>query len=132
MALSLVYFALPWVLLLSVIVLLTMALIVAAGLEARTLSQRLGQLTVRRSLPTVVGRDVAFGVVWEIENAGDDDVRGELRDVAPRSAAPRILSSPFDAAARRGRVSLAHACRIVERGQQQFGPVWIQIGRAHV
>ncbi len=130
-ALSLVYFALPWVLLLSVIVLLTMALIVAAGLEARTLSQRLGQLTVRRSLPTVVGRDVAFGVVWEIENAGDDDVRGELRDVAPRSAAPRILSSPFDAAARRGRVSLAHACRIVERGQQQFGPVWIRLFGSH-
>ena len=39
--LSLVYFALPWTLLLSAIVLLTLALIVAAVLEARMLWRRL-------------------------------------------------------------------------------------------
>jgi len=126
-ALSLVYFALPWMLLLSVIVVLTAALIFAAVLEARTLWRRLGQLTVRRSLPAVVGRDVAFGVGWEIENPGDDDLSGELRDVVPRATTPRFSTSQFDVAARGGRASLAQACRITERGLHEFGPIWIRL-----
>ena len=126
-ALSLVYFALPWLVLLSAIVLLALTLIVTAVLEARTLSQRLGQLIVRRSLPTVVGRDVAFGIGWEIENSSDDDLRGELRDVAPRATTPRFSINPFDVVARGGRASLAEVCRIEERGLHEFGPIWIRL-----
>ena len=125
--LSLVYFALPWTLLLSAIVLLTLALIVAAVLEARMMWRHLGQLTVRRSLPAIVGRDVAFGVGWEIENASDDELRGELRDVAPHATTPQFSISPFEVAARGGRSSLSQACRIAERGLHEFGPIWIRL-----
>ncbi len=127
MALSLVHFALPGMLLLSLIVVLTTVLISAAVLEARTLWRRLGQLTVRRSLPTVVGRDVEFGVGWEIENASDDDLSGELRDVTPRATMPRFWTSPFGVASRGGRTTLALACRIAERGLHEFGPIWIRL-----
>ena len=89
--------------------------------------RRLGQLTVRRSLPSIVGRDVAFGVGWEIENSSDDDLRGELREVVPRATTPQFSISPFEVAARGGRSSLSQACRIAERGLHEFGPIWIRL-----
>ena len=125
--LSLVHFIFPWQALLYLLALITVVLLVAAVIEARSLMRCLGQLNVRRSLPTVVGRNSVFAISWEIENKADVDLQGELRDVTPNAASPRFSIHSFDVAARGGRASLAHACRISERGLHMFGPVWIRL-----
>jgi uncharacterized protein (DUF58 family) len=125
--LSLVYSVLPWMLILGMIVLLLSALTIAALLEAKALGNSLAQLKVRRTLPVVVGRDVAFTVTWEIENTGRDSVKGELRDVLPASASPRFLELPFIADALIGRDTVAEALRISVRGRHHFGSIWVRL-----
>jgi uncharacterized protein (DUF58 family) len=125
--LSLIHFLFPWQILLYLIALITAVLFVMTAIEAVKLSRCLGQLNVRRLLPTVVGRNSAFTISWEIENNGEEDLQGELRDVTPVAATPRFSIHHFDIAARGGRVSLTHVCRISERGLHTFGPVWIRL-----
>lgn len=125
--LSIVNFALPSLALVTLIALLAVALLVAAGLELRAVIAASAKLKVRRSLPSVVGRNAAFSIVWEIDNENDAELSGDLRDVVPSQALPRFETHSFQIAARRGRVPMSQACRIVERGKHSFGPVWIRI-----
>jgi uncharacterized protein (DUF58 family) len=94
--------------------------------ERGTLVRMFEAIDVRRSMPSVVGRDRFFDVGLTVTNAGTTTVLGELRDEHPPAAVPRLVRYAVSAPAG-GTTSVATTCRIPERGRHAFGPVWIRI-----
>lgn len=109
---------------------LLLALLGMAGLlslfDYRALKARLSQLDVSRSLPQVVGRDIAFDSEIRVANTGPSDVQGVLRDVHPAAAVPFFTTEPF-AIASGETWSRCDPLSIPERGRHEFGPIWIRL-----
>jgi uncharacterized protein (DUF58 family) len=102
------------------------ALAVAAEFERRQLKLEVARLTVNRTLPAVIGRDAPFESTLTVFNTSRVVVDGELRDVLPAAANPRLAIHPL-------RLSPTSAApfttkvRIPDRGRHQFGPVWVRL-----
>lgn len=104
----------------------TAALAVGAFSDWRHLKQSLPYISVRRTLPNVVGRDLPFDLVLTVINGIDRPVVGEVRDVHPAEALPQLAVHAFTLAPL-GTTSLAINCRIPVRGRHAFGPVWVRL-----
>lgn len=104
----------------------TAVLAVGAVLDWRELSRRLPLVSIRRSLPIVVGRDLPFTVELTATNGSDRRLAGEVRDVHPASTAPQLAMHELSLAAH-GSATLSTTCRIPARGRHSFGPVWIRL-----
>jgi uncharacterized protein (DUF58 family) len=101
-------------------------LAIAAWRERAELARAFEAIEVRRSMPTVVGRDRPFDVGLTAANAGTSTVHGELRDEHPAAAVPRLVRYAVSAPAG-GATRVSTTCRIPERGRHAFGPVWIRL-----
>jgi uncharacterized protein (DUF58 family) len=98
----------------------------AAFTDWRWLQAAFTQITARRSLPIVVGRDRAFQVGLVVSNANRFPIRFQLRDEHPAAAAPRLRIHAGRLTAGEGH-HFSTTCRIPSRGQHQFGPLWLRI-----
>lgn len=96
-------------------------------LEAMALRARSRQITARRKLPPVVGRDVPFLVTIDLTYPVGQPYDGELRDESPRSARPELSVSPFQLEADRTSTSVPTQYRIPVRGDWEFGSVWVRL-----
>ncbi|WP_437223396.1 DUF58 domain-containing protein [Planctomicrobium sp. SH661] len=93
------------------------------SLAARAL---LKQIQVSRTLPRIAGRDLFFDSIVTIRNSGPQEVSGTLRDVVPVECTPAWTNFPFHI--RAGEVlTFTTRCRIPQRGEQHFGPVWVRV-----
>ena len=99
---------------------------VAAFREYRALSLGLENLTVRRVLPTPIGRARAFEVSLQIENRNEQAWSAELRDVFPAVASPQIWTM-FVSLPSAGTISVSKSVCISVRGRHEFGPVWLRL-----
>jgi len=116
---------LHWLVLLPLIGALA-GLAVAALRERTQLRQAFDHVTVRRTLPTVIGRDAEFEAGLDVSNANAFAIHVQLRDEHPDAAAPRLVVYAGGVAAG-GSTRFASACRIPSRGRHQFGPAWLRI-----
>lgn len=120
---------LQWVFPSTLISLLTVFTILLSGglalREYRWIIRQHRELQVRRELPNLVGRNLEFGLAWELENRSDFPITGELRDVYPAVAVPRTSTHPFVVEERGGRIELSQQLRIPVRGRFHFGPIWV-------
>jgi len=96
-------------------------------LDHRALKVRFANVSVDRTLPTVVGRDVPFLVELRVENNGRDSLSGELRDLLPSEAIPSFETHQITMAAGEMTQSFRSELRIPVRGCHEFGPVWIRL-----
>lgn len=125
LASSLLVFVTPAVVGLAVPVLgVVLALTVWDVFETRRL---LGDLTVTRRLPGMAGRDLPFGVTWQLERTSSVPLSGELRDCLPRESDPVIHQEHFQLASGEPNVELKTSLRIPVRGEFQFGAVWLRL-----
>lgn len=109
--------------------LLAVALLPVAVLirsDYRALKRSFQHLTVHRSLPAVVGREMPFDVILEVANSGPLPVHGELRDEVPREAQPPFAIDPVEIPPG-GVVALRREFRIPVRGRFDYGPVWLSL-----
>ena len=62
----------------------------AAGMayDYRRLDQHFGRVTIERTMPAVIGRDVPFVVALKVCNDSSQPLSGELRDDVPADAVP--------------------------------------------
>ena len=120
---------LQWVFPSTILSLLTGGtILVVSGLafqEYRWCTHQHRTLHVRRALPNLVGRSLKFSLTWELENRAEFPLAGQLRDVFPVTAVPRMTVHSFTVEARGGRVELSQQLQIPVRGRYQFGPIWI-------
>lgn len=102
--------------------------LLAAGAitDWRHLAQMLPLVSVRRTLPTVIGRDQPFVVQLSVLNDSERSLRGEIRDVHPPTAAPQLAIHVF-AIAPQSSSTLVTNGRIPVRGRYSFGPVWVRL-----
>jgi uncharacterized protein (DUF58 family) len=101
-------------------------LAIAAWRERGALNRAFLAIDVRRSCPTVVGRDRSFDVGLTMTNAGTSVVHGELRDEHPAATVPRLVRYAISVPAG-GATGVTTTCRITERGRRAFGPVWVRL-----
>lgn len=104
-------------------------LLLLAGLawrDMREAAARLEQVTIRRSLPRIVGRDLLFDVRLTVLNGGPTAITGEVRDLLPAECVPRWSRVPIRIESGEER-ELRLECRIPRRGRHAFGPVWVRI-----
>jgi uncharacterized protein (DUF58 family) len=120
---SLVFFT-WWIALLLVAAVVVLAIV--ASRERRQLQEAYGRISIRRTLPAVIGRDAAFDVRLSVSNANAYPLNVQMRDEHPASAVPRLViySARIPAG---GEERFSTACRIPRRGRHQFGPVWVRI-----
>ena len=83
-------------------------------------------IEVARSMPQVVGRDVAFNIRLRVSNRHSKASVVEIRDEYPPDAEPRLMIrraviSPATTA------EVTSVCRIPRRGRRTFGPVWVRV-----
>lgn len=119
---SFVWSATAWALLAMLLLVL-----VAVVTEYRGLAVRCPQIKVVRLLPNVVGRDLAFQVVYRIEHDGMQPLSLELRDQLPASAVPPFQIIAFHLPAGEASQTLSTDVRIPVRGAFEFGPLWLRI-----
>lgn len=113
----------------QVIFLLIVIVLLAALLterERRQLAAMLPTIHVRRSMPTVIGRDRNFEIGLTIENKGLLKLQVEVRDEHPAETIPRlvvygVILSP------NVKTSVTTRCRIPRRGRHSFGPTWLRL-----
>jgi uncharacterized protein (DUF58 family) len=105
-------------------------LAIAAARERQQLIQAFASIEVRRSMPTIVGRDRPFNVRLTVSNAGRSNLQGELRDEHPAAAVPRLVIYAVTIPAG-GAASVATTCRVPQRGLHTYGPVWIRLQGAN-
>lgn len=108
------------------LVAILIALAVASELDRRRLRDALANLSVSRSMPTVVGRDTQFHVSLTVANGNSSPLHGELRDEHPALAVPRLIVYALQIPSV-GETTLSTAIRIPHRGRHEFGPVWIRV-----
>jgi uncharacterized protein (DUF58 family) len=106
------------------------ALVAAAEAERRQLAPAFEAIDVRRTMPSVVGRDRMFDVGLTITNANASTLQMEVRDQHPPAAIPRLVVYAVALPAG-GAASVSTACRIPQRGRHTFGPVWIRLQGKH-
>lgn len=131
LGLSLIYFVLPWAIILGLTIATTIGIVAVAVHEAIVVSRCLSQLKVRRMLPVVIGRDQPITIAWQIENESFQNVVGVLREVMPDAAVPRVITESFQIAAGIESPPLKQVFRIPIRGRHQVGPIWIRLTGTH-
>ena len=99
----------------------------AATYEALQLRPQLASLRVRRLLPVVAGRGLDFAVTWELEADASFPVHGELRDVLPNDAVPRLAIRSFTLTPKNRRTTVTERFKIARRGRHSFGPLWVRL-----
>jgi len=127
LGMSLVYFVLPWTIILGLTISSTVGVVALTVYETIVVPRCLSQLKVRRTLPVVIGRDQPILIAWQIENRSQLDVVGIVRDVMPDAAVPRVMTESFQIPAGRESPSLKQIFRIPTRGRHQVGPIWIRL-----
>lgn len=127
LAMSVAYFVLPWMIILGLTIATAMGVVALSVHEAIVVARCLSQLKVRRTLPVVVGRDQPIIVAWQIANGSSLNVVGELRDVMPDTAVPRVINESFQISAGIESSPIKQQFRIPIRGQHQVGPIWIRL-----
>lgn len=107
---------------------LAMAVAAAAGAicDWLALRQAVPRVSVSRSQPTIVARDLPFRIELRIANAGSRPLAGDLRDCAPVAAIPSFATHPLELPAD-GSVQVRAPLRIPVRGAYEFGPVWLRL-----
>ena len=103
---------------------IVLALTVWDGFETRRL---LGDLNVTRRLPVMAGRDLPFGVTWQLERTTSAPLSGELRDCLPCKSEPVIHLEHFQFESGEANVELKTSLRIPVRGEFQFGAVCLRL-----
>jgi uncharacterized protein (DUF58 family) len=83
-------------------------------------------ISIVRTIPQVIGRDVAFDARLTATNSGTKPVWAEIRDEFPADAEPRLAIHRTELPAV-DRVELVTTCRIPRRGRRTFGPIWVRI-----
>ncbi len=101
------------------------ALAWGAWRDAQVADAALQRLTVSRSLPRIVGRNLPFQDILTLRNDGPGVVTGEVRDVFPAECLPRRAASEFTLEPGQER-RLVTPCRIPRRGKHSFGPIWLR------
>jgi uncharacterized protein (DUF58 family) len=105
---------------------------VAAVFDYRELRLGFLSVTVARSMPSAVGRDVPFRVELRIAGMGVRLLAGEIRDALPAATVPAFQTHPFRMPAGESQ-AFADTLRIPVRGSYEFGPVWLRLrGRCGV
>ncbi|HEX6962600.1 MAG TPA: DUF58 domain-containing protein [Lacipirellula sp.] len=115
-----------WPVLIFVLLLAVSVMAVAAAYDYRRLRELVGQVSVRRSLPQVVGRGRTFVVRLTFSNGGARPLAGEVRDVFPDAAQPRLVVHRISLA-RHDSAQSSIECSIPERGRHRFGPTWVRV-----
>jgi uncharacterized protein (DUF58 family) len=115
-----------WVPMAALLVAALAALALAAVRDWTQLTRTLPMVSVRRVLPTVIGRDLPFEVEITASNASGRQLVGELRDVNPSSAIPALVVHRFALEAH-GEQTFGSTCRIPVRGRHAFGPIWVRL-----
>jgi uncharacterized protein (DUF58 family) len=100
-------------------------LLILAALEWRQLRQTLSGITITRSLPKTVGRDMPLIVGLRCRNASQRPLIGEFRDVVPSTCVPSRWAAPLSIV-QDSETELKQIFRIPIRGKFSFGPVWLR------
>ncbi len=128
LAMSLLTFVWP-----DVVWLFPFAVVVAvilAVLDRQALKDSFPQISVERTTPVVVGRDLPFQAQLLLRSSGRSALSGELRDLLPSAAMPNYATHPFTFPDGAAELSFSTRLQIPIRGSYEFGPVWIRlIGR---
>jgi uncharacterized protein (DUF58 family) len=98
----------------------------AALYDHREARRALSNVSVTRSLPIVVGRNVPFVTALTLTNQGNRAWRGELRDEFPAAATPPLAIQKIELPAGQS-ARYAQTVTIPVRGRHPFGPVWLRI-----
>jgi uncharacterized protein (DUF58 family) len=102
------------------------AILVLAAFEWRQLRQTLSGITITRSLPKTVGRDMPLVVGLRFRNGSQRSLIGEFRDVVPSTCVPARWAAPLSIA-QESETELKQTFRIPIRGRFSFGPVWLRV-----
>jgi uncharacterized protein (DUF58 family) len=97
-----------------------------AVFDYRALRTAFRGVTIERTMPAAVGRNVPFRVELRVGGGTASPLTAELRDVVPAAALPAFRAYAFRLSAGDG-VSLATAYRIPIRGSFEFGPAWLRL-----
>lgn len=119
-AAALLTFFWPPIALLIVAVMLASAAIMVV--DYRRLRDQLGHVTIERTMPAVIGRDVPFVVALKIRNGSPQPLSGELRDVMPPDSVPAFRTHAV-AVSPNSAEFVEAAVRVPNRGRYEFGPV---------
>ena len=125
LAASLLVFAAPQILILSLPVLTV--LLVLTVWDAVNTRRLLADLKVARRVPSLAGRDVPFRMTWQIERTSSVALSGELRDCFPREANPFIHLEEFQFPNGKTNIERTTSLRISVRGEFPFGPIWLRL-----
>mgnify|MGYP001407092158 CR=1 FL=1 len=115
-----------WPPVLWLLALLLVVVAAAAEFDRRRLALAMTQISIKRSLPVVIGRDASFDTRLTASNSSRAPLDGELRDEFPAAAVPRLAIHPLRLPPV-GEANFSTTLRIAERGRQAFGPVWIRL-----
>jgi uncharacterized protein (DUF58 family) len=109
--------------------LLLLALLVLAGAmeyDRRRVTDLLSGVSIARSLPVVIGRNVPFIAGMAVTNLGKRPIRGAVRDEFPSAATPRLVVQQIEL----GPGEIARHLEMMTipiRGRHAFGPVWVRV-----
>src|SRR5687768_15280016 len=89
--------------------------VIAAIHERKVVRAAFDSVTIRRTMPTIIGRNVSFDVTLAVSNANGLPLSVQLRDVHPDAAVPRLVvyAGKIPAA---GVSRFTTHCRIPSRG----------------
>lgn len=99
---------------------------VAAELDRRQLRIVLAHVSVRREMPTVVGRAAPFNMSLTVTNGNASPLSGELRDEHPAHSAPRLIVYNLQVPIV-GEAKFTTTVCLPVRGRHKFGPVWVRV-----
>lgn len=122
-------FAFAWEGMLWVFLIAVLVLSALAWRDRQIARTAIGNLSVSRKLPGVVGRDLNFESTLILTNTGTTTIQGEVRDVLPSACVPDWVVHPLELNAN-STITLATEFRIPIRGEHAFGPVWLRVAGA--
>jgi len=101
-------------------------IVVLALMDFTRLRRGLRDLTVRRMLPSPVGRGQPFSVTLAIRNDGPADWAAQVRDEVPSTAQPNMWIERAAVPHQRA-TDIAGTFVVPVRGRFTFGPVWVRL-----
>jgi len=109
------------------ILLLAVVVVALAALrDYRNVKVLLAGVSAKRTMASVIGRDLPFTVTQQFSNQNSIGIRGEFRDVTPAAARPQLTVHPFELGPS-STCEFADEYRIPRRGAHHFGPVWLRL-----
>jgi len=106
--------------------LLLLGLLLVAESDRRQLKQAMAGLSVKRTVPTIIGRDMPFEMQLTLNNESPYSITGELRDEVPRTVVPPLEIAEFKVEARES-TTFHNRYRIPVRGKAVFDRIWIRL-----